>query len=94
MPDYTAILYDLLDGVATLTLNRPEAANSLNEVLSTEMLDAIIRAEENPAVRALVLTATGRFFCAGADLRSFLHRSEHAQDASLAPTSTTIVIKL
>lgn len=71
MPDYTAILYDLRDGVATLTLNRPDAANSLNEALSTEMLDAIIRSEENAEVRAMVITATGRFFCAGADLRSF-----------------------
>jgi 2-(1,2-epoxy-1,2-dihydrophenyl)acetyl-CoA isomerase len=71
MPDYTAILYDLRDGVATLTLNRPDAANSLNDALSAEMVDAIIRAEENPEVRAMVITATGRFFCAGADLKSF-----------------------
>ncbi len=71
MPQYTAILYDVRDGVATITLNRPAAANSLNHELSSEMLDAIIRAEEDSAVRAIVLTATGRFFCAGADLRSF-----------------------
>ncbi|HKV53027.1 MAG TPA: enoyl-CoA hydratase-related protein [Candidatus Binataceae bacterium] len=71
MPDYTAILYDVRDAVATVTLNRPDAANSANETLATELLDAIIRAEENSAVRALVLTASGRFFCAGADLRSF-----------------------
>lgn len=48
MPDYTAILYELRDGVATLTLNRPDAANSLNDALSAEMVDAIIRAEEIP----------------------------------------------
>jgi 2-(1,2-epoxy-1,2-dihydrophenyl)acetyl-CoA isomerase len=71
MPDYTAMSYELRDDVATITLNRPEAANSLNHELSTEMLDAIIRSEENPAVRAMVITATGRFFCAGADLKSF-----------------------
>jgi 2-(1,2-epoxy-1,2-dihydrophenyl)acetyl-CoA isomerase len=71
MPDYQAILYGLCDGVAQITLNRPEAANSLNHQLSTELLDAVIRSEENPEVRALVLTATGRFFCAGADLKSF-----------------------
>ena len=72
MPDYTAIKYELAGGVATITLNRPEAANSLNETLSAEVVDAIIRAEENDAVRALVISGgTGRFFCAGADLKSF-----------------------
>jgi 2-(1,2-epoxy-1,2-dihydrophenyl)acetyl-CoA isomerase len=71
MSQYTAMLYEVRDGVATITLNRPDAANSLNHELSTEMLDAIIRSEEDPAVRAMVITATGRFFCAGADLRSF-----------------------
>ncbi|MGA2409177.1 MAG: enoyl-CoA hydratase/isomerase family protein [Candidatus Binataceae bacterium] len=71
MPDYEAILYEVRDGVATITLNRPEAANSLNHQISTEMLDALIRSEENPEIRALVLTGAGRFFCAGADLKSF-----------------------
>jgi 2-(1,2-epoxy-1,2-dihydrophenyl)acetyl-CoA isomerase len=71
MAQYTVILYEVSDGVATITLNRPDAANSLNHELSAEMLDAIIRAEEDPAVRAIVLTASGRFFCAGADLRNF-----------------------
>jgi 2-(1,2-epoxy-1,2-dihydrophenyl)acetyl-CoA isomerase len=75
MPDYSAILYDVRDGVATITLNRPDAANSANEALSTEMLDALIRSEEDPAIRALVLTASGRFFCAGADLKSFYSSS-------------------
>lgn len=72
MPEYTAITYDVDDSVATITLNRPEAANSLNEALSSQMLDAIIRSEENKEVRALIISGgTGRFFCAGADLRSF-----------------------
>jgi 2-(1,2-epoxy-1,2-dihydrophenyl)acetyl-CoA isomerase len=72
MPEYTAITYALADSVATITLNRPEAANTLNEALSSEMLDAIIRAEENTAVRALIISGgNGRFFCAGADLKSF-----------------------
>jgi 2-(1,2-epoxy-1,2-dihydrophenyl)acetyl-CoA isomerase len=70
-PQYSAIRYEERDGVAQITLNRPDAANTLNHALSTELLDALIRAEENTAVRALVITATGRFFCAGADLKSF-----------------------
>ena len=72
MPNYSAITYDLADGVATITLNRPESANTLNETLSGEMLDAIIRSEDNKDVRALIISGgTGRFFCAGADLKSF-----------------------
>ncbi|MGH7933342.1 MAG: enoyl-CoA hydratase/isomerase family protein [Candidatus Binataceae bacterium] len=72
MPDYSAILYQVRDNVAHITLNRPAAANSLNEQLSAETLDAIIRSEENEAVRAMVVTGAGnRFFCAGADLKGF-----------------------
>jgi len=71
MPTYSTIIYEVRDGVAHLTLNRPEAANSLNDRLSSEMMDAIIRSEEDKTVRAMVVTGTGRFFCAGADLKGF-----------------------
>lgn len=77
---YKAIFHEIRDGVATITLNRPDAANSLNHELSSEMLDAIIRSEEDPGVRALVLTATGRFFCAGADLRSFYSSNDELKN--------------
>jgi 2-(1,2-epoxy-1,2-dihydrophenyl)acetyl-CoA isomerase len=71
MPNYSAILFEVRDGVAHLTLNRPEAANSLNPQLSSEMMDAVIRCEEDKDVRALVIGGSGRFFCAGADLKGF-----------------------
>jgi len=80
MHQYKAILYGVSDGVATITLNRPDAANSLNHELSSEMLDAIIRSKEDPEVRALVLTASGRFFCAGADLRSFYSSNDELKN--------------
>ena len=51
MPEYSAITYELADRGARITLNRSEAANSLNEALSSELLDAIIRSEENKEVR-------------------------------------------
>ena len=63
MPNYSAILFEVRDGVAHLTLNRPEAANSLNPQLSSEMMDAVIRCEEDKDVRALVIGGSGRFFC-------------------------------
>jgi 2-(1,2-epoxy-1,2-dihydrophenyl)acetyl-CoA isomerase len=70
MPDYSSIGYELRDGVATITFNRPEAANSIDHQTSAELVDALVRSEENREVRALVLTGTGRFFCAGADLKN------------------------
>ena len=74
MPDYQAILYELRDGVAQITLNRPEAANSLNHQLSSELLDALIRSEENPEVRALVLKKRNRsLFLRGRRSEILLH---------------------
>jgi len=75
MPDYTSILFETRDHVATIALNRPEAANSLNPVISAELMDAFIRSEEDASIRAVVITGTGRFFCAGADLKGFYSQS-------------------
>jgi 2-(1,2-epoxy-1,2-dihydrophenyl)acetyl-CoA isomerase len=71
MPQYSTILFAVRDKVAHLTLNRPEAANSLNATLSAEMMDAIVRCEDDTDIRALIVSGTGRFFCAGADLKGF-----------------------
>lgn len=64
---YETIRYDLTDGVATITLFRPDRLNALTPRLLTEML-AAIRAAEADGARALVLTGEGRAFCSGADL--------------------------
>lgn len=63
------ILYDVRDGVAELTLNRPDSLNAWTREMGAEMLDALGRAEADPAVRALVLTGAGRAFSAGADVK-------------------------
>lgn len=60
------------DGVATLTLSRPDAANALNARMMEELLEAAIRCDEDPAVRAVLLTGAGaKAFCAGGDLAEF-----------------------
>lgn len=65
------ILLDLADnGVYTITLNRPEAANSLTMENRAQIMEAFDRADVDPRVRCVVLRATGRFFCTGADLRA------------------------
>lgn len=71
MPEYSTILFSVRDKVAHLTFNRPEAANSLNATVSAEMMDAVVRCEDDADIRALVVSGAGRFFCAGADLKGF-----------------------
>ncbi|GAA2638588.1 enoyl-CoA hydratase-related protein [Actinomadura fulvescens] len=66
---YEAILYEVADRVATITLNRPEARNALSDQMIEELLDAFGRAGVDDGVRVIVLTGAGdRAFCAGADL--------------------------
>jgi 2-(1,2-epoxy-1,2-dihydrophenyl)acetyl-CoA isomerase len=57
--------------VATLTLNRPDAANGMNLQLMKELVDAVHSCEEDPQVRAIIITGAGRFFSAGGDLAAF-----------------------
>lgn len=66
------LLYEVVDGVATVTLNRPDQRNALNGELLAALVDAMKRARDDDAVRAVVLTGAGdKVFCAGADLGGF-----------------------
>ena len=60
------------DGVLTLTLNRPDVLNSFNLAMAEALLAALHRAKEDHAIRAVLLTASGRAFCAGQDLAEVL----------------------
>jgi 2-(1,2-epoxy-1,2-dihydrophenyl)acetyl-CoA isomerase len=68
MPDFTALLYKLENDVAWVTMNRPEQRNAVNAEMRDEMIHALTDARTNANVRAVVLTATGKGFCTGADL--------------------------
>jgi enoyl-CoA hydratase/carnithine racemase len=69
---YEQLLYEVADGVATVTLNRPEQRNALSGQLLAELVDATKRVRDDDDVRAMVLTGAGdKVFCAGADLGGF-----------------------
>jgi 2-(1,2-epoxy-1,2-dihydrophenyl)acetyl-CoA isomerase len=65
---YQTILFDVTDGIARLTLNRPDRLNSFNTPMHAEVRDALGGLETSAAARVLVLTGAGRGFCAGQDL--------------------------
>lgn len=66
------VLYDVSDGLATVTLNRPEAMNALNHETKEALRDALTEAAADTAVRAVLLTGNGRAFCVGQDLKEHI----------------------
>lgn len=65
---YESILFDIRDGIARLTLNRPDRLNSFTAAMHLEVREALERVQADQSVRVLVLTGAGRGFCAGQDL--------------------------
>ncbi len=65
---YEQILHEVVDGVLTITLDRPEKLNAFTPTMMRELIDAFDRADADDAVRAVIVTGAGRAFCAGADL--------------------------
>ncbi|MFC0588185.1 enoyl-CoA hydratase/isomerase family protein [Novosphingobium aquiterrae] len=64
----SAMTYAVADHVATITLNRPERMNTISSAMLDELTATLVRANEDEAVRVVILTGTGRAFCAGLDL--------------------------
>ena len=81
MSENTQVLYSAENGIATITMNRPESLNSLNDGLAEGMIAAIDKAEADETVRVVILTGTGRAFCAGGDL-GFLKSLDNFEAAS------------
>lgn len=68
--DFKFLKYETKGGVATITLNRPEVYNALNDEISFELQDAIKAVAKDKTVRVLVLTGEGKAFCSGQDLKA------------------------
>jgi enoyl-CoA hydratase/carnithine racemase len=64
----STILYEVSDGIATITLNRPERMNAFTTEMRDDLIDAFNKTDADDAVRAVIVTGAGKAFCAGADL--------------------------
>ncbi|TQS72010.1 2-(1,2-epoxy-1,2-dihydrophenyl)acetyl-CoA isomerase [Ornithinibacillus gellani] len=75
---WDTILYEKRNGVATLTLHRPAAYNAFTEMMNKEMIRALKQASRDKEVRAIVITGSGKAFCAGQDLEGVDETTNHA----------------
>jgi len=73
---FETIIYEVRGGAAWITLNRPEALNAISPAMIRELGQALDRAQDEPGLRAVVLGARGRAFCAGADLKALKEAGE------------------
>lgn len=76
--DYQCLEFTLADRVACITLNRPDAANGLNAQMAAELADVAAVCDANAQVRAVLLRGSGKFFCAGGDLKAIAAQGPEA----------------
>lgn len=79
---YSTLLFDKSDGVATITLNRPDKSNAFDDAMIGEMIDALKTVERDAEVRTVVITGAGKNFCAGQDLGPLLARYQSPEGVS------------
>ncbi|MEU6611232.1 enoyl-CoA hydratase-related protein [Streptomyces shenzhenensis] len=85
------VLYEVSDGLATITLNRPEAMNALNIAAKVALRDAARAAADDAAVRAVLLTAAGdRAFCVGQDLKEHIGLLTADRETGAGQTMSTV----
>ena len=68
---YETLLYEEMNHIVKITMNLPETRNPLTGQLVEELVDAIVKADQDPNVRVIVLTGAGKAFSAGADINEF-----------------------
>jgi enoyl-CoA hydratase/carnithine racemase len=93
MSDFEQLGYTLEEGVATITLNRPDAGNAFTQIMRRELIDAFDAVDEDDDVRVAIVTGAGRHFCVGADLsgaapdKPFSYSGAGQSDANSVPES-------
>ncbi len=74
--EYKTLLFDVRDHVAHITLNRPDAANSLNKDMGKDLMHAALRCDEDPEIRAVLISGAGKIFSGGGDLKAFISKGD------------------
>jgi 2-(1,2-epoxy-1,2-dihydrophenyl)acetyl-CoA isomerase len=74
--EFKTLLFDIRENVAHITLNRPEAANSINEEMGKDLMHAALRCDEDPEIRAVLISGAGKIFSGGGDLKAFLAKGD------------------
>jgi|TARA_B100000767_G_C19759463_1_gene534507 enoyl-CoA hydratase/carnithine racemase len=82
-----AMLYKVKDHVATITFNRPEQQNTISGVMLNKLSEMLLAADQDADVRAIIVTGTGKFFCAGLDLRGSDITNNLADKKRRSPTT-------
>ena len=82
MSEQPCLLHISSDGIATLSLNRPDAHNALDEASVNLLINYLSELEENPSVRVIVLKSEGKVFCAGVDLKWLLSHDQRADESA------------
>ncbi len=77
--NFETLIFAVADGVATITFNRPEAANAMGPDCARELSEVAILCDDDPEVRAIVMTGAGKMFCAGGDLGAFVQAGAGAK---------------
>jgi 2-(1,2-epoxy-1,2-dihydrophenyl)acetyl-CoA isomerase len=88
------LLLERRDGVALLTLNRPETLNSLGGDLGPQLADALADCEADPSVRCVAITGAGRAFCAGGDIRGMQERNDRIASAAASEGPAAVITEL
>jgi hypothetical protein len=91
---YQALLVDRADGIATVTINRPEARNALDLTMREEMLGALDEIERDSAVRVMLLTGAGGHFSAGGDVKSMQKKHTAAEGRARVELLNRFVLRL
>jgi len=73
---YKTLLFDIREDVAHITLNRPEAANAINLELARDLMHALMKCDEDPTIRAVLISGAGPIFCAGGDVKRFVEKGD------------------
>jgi 2-(1,2-epoxy-1,2-dihydrophenyl)acetyl-CoA isomerase len=74
----TPVIFDVRDGLATITLNRPAVGNAINLEMARALVECAIRCETDRTIRCVALTGAGRLFCVGGDIGSFAEAGDRA----------------